>query len=186
MSGVWFVLHARADRRIPPRSAVVHSTLQTAPEAAVAGCAVRGRAVGCEKAVAGWDLNEEGERGERGTRRWGAKESAGRDRAGTAGVLLVSLSPFGLLVCICSRAGLRFNDHGGPVAEHFGRPAGAAAADFGRVVAKADHRIGAQRAGVVDQKVISLLAGLFAHLCIRTDLHADERFEPAENALGDR
>jgi hypothetical protein len=75
------------------------------------------------------------------------------------------------------------DDHGRAVAEDFGRAE--LGGYFRGVVAKADHGVGAELEGVVDEELIGLLAGLLAHLRVRADFAADEGFEAAENALGD-
>src|SRR5438270_9679653 len=95
---------------------------------------------------------------------------------------LYVLLPYVLRV---SSRGLGFDHHGGSITQYF-RRSSPGSADFGGVVAEADDGVGADGAGVVDQEVVGLLAGLLAHLGVGADLPADDRFEPAEDALGDR
>src|SRR5262249_25489943 len=78
---------------------------------------------------------------------------------------------------------LRFDEHGGPVAEHFcGRTL---SAHVRRVIVQPDHRVSADRNCMVDEQFERLLTGLFAHFCVSADLAADDRFQAAKDALAD-
>src|SRR5690348_16936678 len=77
-----------------------------------------------------------------------------------------------------------FDDGSGAVAEDF-CGAGGFAADFGGVVVESDDGVSADGAGVVDEEVVSLPAGLLAHFGVGANVSADDGFESAEDALGD-
>jgi hypothetical protein len=69
----------------------------------------------------------------------------------------------------------RLDHHGGAVAEDFGR--GGCAAHFRGVVPQTDHGVGAKLYGVLDQQIVGLLPGLFAHLGVGADVAADDVFQ---------
>src|SRR5690348_8214953 len=85
---------------------------------------------------------------------------------------------------LSSPSRVRFDDDSGAGAEGF-CGAGRFGADFGGVVVESDGGVSGDGAGVVDEELVSLPAGLLAHCGVGANVSADDGFESAEDALGD-
>src|SRR5438105_12081958 len=75
------------------------------------------------------------------------------------------------------------NDYSRSVTQHFrGRPC---SADFRAFVAQSDDSVRSQLASVLKQELVSLLAGLLAHLGICANLPTDDLLQAAEKPLAE-
>ncbi len=80
---------------------------------------------------------------------------------------------------------LRLFDHNRrAVTKHF-RCRDSFSPDLRSIVSKSHDRVGPHFMGMLNEKFIRLLARLLAHLRIGPDLTADNRFQSAQNSLGD-